>query len=356
MKIMKKTLFATALLFVIGLASCQKEEKTVDVTISSGFIFEKYGFKDEGQTRLDVVSHGGTNWSPGDYVYLVDWDEGRSARPFRYLPETPDFRGAFSGRLLAGQGVKTYYAYHMPDETNGSHATSMILYINRGHDMDITENGQILEHVFGRHCAMVAVPLAFDAENPESKKNIQFHHVNSMIEARIASKTSDPRLRAVTFDKVVFTFIATDTNPEALPFSTEVEIDMTRITNGGASTSIPFTEYPNTKIGKMSTAIKYDEVKNLGDLIGQTNYCVPIFALPTTSRFSATATVEFLLDNKLVARLSKDGTGNGLNLSGLNPIPFNEENLKVYNVEGPTRRGDCDDDDDDDQGEDNDGQ
>jgi hypothetical protein len=260
----------------------------------------------------------------------------------------------------------------MPDEADGSHRASMILDVIRGHDIGIIENQQDLEFVFGRHCGMVAIPLTFDAENPnpdpDETLSLQFHHVNSMIEARVTSNPGDRRLAELVFDEVWFTVLAGEGQ---LPFSTEVEIDMTRISNG-SSTTIPFSEFNNSKIGSMYTWILYDEIKTLGDMIGTNYYSIPIFALPTTSDFTWTVRVEFLLGGEPVATLERysNRTAHGLNLSGLNPHNFTEGDLVFYEPLDPSdidpgRGGDggggCgddddDDDDDDDQGEDNDDQ
>jgi hypothetical protein len=361
---MKKTLLLAAMMMGIGLFSCKKEvtgptiypDGTMDVVFNGS----RNTFTDaEGNgTRLEVYPRGGTTWTPGDKAILVDWDEGRSGRVFSYVPKTSNFSGAFSGRLLAGQGVKTYYAYHMPDEADGSLATSMVLYIRRGHDINIVENGQKLEWVFGRHCAMVAIPRMLDVENiSPGDRGFQFHHVNSMIEARIGSlHENDMRLNDLLFDKVVFTFTAGEGQ---VPFSTEVQIDMTQIVNGGANTSIPFTEFESTKIPEMFTLIDFDNIHRLGDYMVDTDkYCIPIFALPTTTVFDATARIDFSLNDVPVATLSKSSRtpADGLRLSGLNPIDFDESDLTFYEPYDPTGNtggDDYSDDDDDDQGEDN---
>jgi hypothetical protein len=325
---MKRTVLSAALLACVGMFSCDTE-KPVDPKGLVDVVFEidrDHEFEGSSATRLDVFSGGATRWTPGDEVIIVDYGEGSTGRVFSYTDHTAKSSGRFSGRLLAGQGVKTYYSYHVPDEADGFHETSMVLSLGR-HDMVIYENSQIFNVVYGRHCAMVGVPVQFDAENtdPSRRPNIQFHHANSLIEASITSHPGDDRLWDMEFDKVEFRLTAGEGE---YPFSTELKIDMTQIIP--APLYIPFIENEATKENTMFTWIAYDEVKTLGpDMLPTSTsiYGIPIFALPTTSNFNVIATVDFWLGDDHILKLEKIGTAQGLRLSGLNVIDFDDGDI-----------------------------
>lgn len=325
---MKKTLFVfSALLFGVVTFSCDKTELKSEVDENGLVSVVLSSESADNGTRLQVSSGGVTRWSPGDLVTIVDADESHSSREFQYMEETPKTNGAFSGKLRAGLGEQTYYAYHSPEFVECFHADRLALTIQR-QNLEFEENGvSINSALYGRYCPMVAIPAVFDAENPTQRKSFQFHHINCLIEASIASQPSDGRLAAMSFDQVTLEVVADN---QATPFNTEIHIDMSQIQNDPVI--IPYTE-GNVKENSMFTSITYGEAKLFTERTtvesGTTCFCLPIFALPTTSTFESTVTVTFYNDKQEVYRLQKHSKTPtvGLRLAGLNVINFDERDI-----------------------------
>ncbi len=362
---------------VIGavLYSCQdpieqpvEQGKLVDVVFKA----QKQEFVEgEQATRLHVTPAGITSWSPGDDVTIIDQGEGFYGQRFLYTMETTAVQGNFAGRLLAGMGTQTYYAYHKAPEAVGFSQVGRVITLGRK-DIDIDQGSQDIRQIYGDYSTMVAVPNVFDAESGGTKY-LEFHHANCLIEASISSKQSDGRIADLLFDAIELTVEATD---GTLPFNTEVKFDLTQIVDPTPDNNIddiviPFIETGAEKVSTMSTRITYDAARHIGEFEGLgTNgtFGVAIVALPTTTTFEWVATVNFYNGDELVGRLqrpSRDGSpARGLRVSGLNVIDFTEDQwVDVDPLLGDGDGGGKDKDkdkdgegDDDDQGEDNDDQ
>lgn len=307
------------------------DDGTVNIALGS----DKREFAPQEGTRSIVTTGGATDWTTGDQVLIIDNDVERTVRVFDYVSNSSS--GNFAGRLQAGLGEQTYYAYHMPAGVSGTLLPDMTLAVAHSGNMDIVMNGVILGKVYGSYCPMVAEPAIFDAESRSSKK-IEFNHINAMFESRIFSDEAGS-LNDVTFNKVVFTLTA-DSIPAGsgtpatgwtnTPFNTEVVVNMAGIV-GRPNLKIPYTETPDTRVNSAHTSITYNGTKTLNDLYSQESglYSIPMFLLPTTAAFDSTATLEFFLNDNSVLTLKKHSksTSKGLMPCGFNEVRFTDENI-----------------------------
>lgn len=330
---MKKTLFFAMLMALgFGVASCDSDSDEPnwdlyeDVEIDLGTNKEQ-SWKPEGdRTRTLVTPTGATSWDNDDQVMIIDVNG--VAKPFIYDSNRGMPRGRFVGKLLGGQGLKTYYSYHKPLSAPCV-LSNYILTVGRK-DIDILQNGEIRSTMFGEYCPMVGVPSKFDIEN--GNKSVEFHHAAALIEGSISCKDDDSDcFKDVNYDKVVFTVEARN---GAKPFNKEVSIDLRSVTGKPDNdVSIPFTE-GNEKVDRLVTSIEYTkETPNLNHQIQTAEsgrYNFPIFALPTKDKFYFKATIEFYLKGELVCLLVGPDTAyfDGLNPAGLNVLSFTTDHRK----------------------------
>lgn len=330
---MKKKLVFATLVLGIGLVSCQKDkidsdgDRLVDVVTS-------ITTSEMIPSKTEVTSNGATNWCITDKVYIVDkanrnpFETGTTAREFTNNLTTSSYTSGFKGTLLAGLGSYDYYAYHSaknsPCTLNGYNLT-----VSRN-DLAILCDDNLDANKQGEYCSMVAVPLKFDAEDANSSKKFEFHHVSSLIEARI---TATNGLKELEFDKVVFTLTAIDPTPEfpayndLSPFNKTITINMKDIA-GPPNVSIPYSEGSEKK-NSISSTITYSNIVTFAQRYTSTtgHFDIPIYALPTTAKFTYQSDIIFYNGKEIKYHLRKRGIADGLKLSGLNTPSFNETNL-----------------------------
>lgn len=323
---MKKLLFIV-LAISAGLVSCQKEKigdttGLVDVAISGN----QKGF----DTKTEVTSNGATNWNMNDQVIIVDVDENRTARVFTSTLDIPSSTSGFSGKLLGGQGIQTYYAYYSALESP---------CVLKGQTITVGRNELLIEcndntnaTSQGNYCSMVAIPATFDVSDPLSTKKIEFKHIGCLLEARISGHNGD-FLNNLVFDKVEFkmTAIKGEAPYTVLdPFNTEVTIDMSKIATNAA---IPYTE-TGKKINSISSVIIFKEPVNFKSRYtsGTSHFDIPIYALPTKDYFTYQYDIFFYNGSELVCALQRKGVADGLNLSGINTPSFSELTHMVFPV------------------------
>lgn len=336
----KKLLFLT-LVLGIGLLSCQDkidggevvEDGLVDVTLTT---------KSESTTKSLVSSGGYTTWAAGDSVYVVD-AEG-TPRKFINTSQNNMSSAVFKGKLLANHGRNYYYAYHAaykaPCVLNG-----LDLNVSREdlqfHLVDATKANKK-----GEYCTMIAIPVEFDAEDPEDPKDFNFYHVNSLIEARVYPDVlsdglaEDERLANMVFDKVVFTVKAIE--PPAgkpaynnlNPFNTNVTFNMEKIEffEDTEAVYIPYKE-GTVKVNEMTSTITYDSGTTFASRYTPDSeyYDIPIYALPTSVKFWYQCDVIFYNAGEKVYHVQKtDKVGtDGLRLASLNDINFTYKDNRV---------------------------
>ena len=299
----------------------------------------------ESMTRLWVAPAGYVSWSPGDDVTIIDQGEGNYGQKFLYTPQVVLSQGGFAGRLLAGMGTKTYYAYRQAPEADNFQRVGHVITLGR-HDMVVDQGTQDIRQLYGNHNTMVSAPVEFDAESPGAKY-VEFHNVNCLIEA-IISPAENGELSRVMFDAIEFVLEAADNNPDddfvydTPPFSTEVTVDLTQIVDPTPNDEnddvvIPFTDNDATKVSQMRTRIGYGTARRISDFQGlgsNGRFAVAIVALPTDTPFQSVATVNFWNGNALVGRLQQesrpDRVAQGLRVSALNPINFTDEHFEAF--------------------------
>lgn len=331
---MRKILFAV-LVLAVGVYSCSQNDENENV--SDELVEVKVGSESkkmidpESKNTKSIIEPGGTTtWNIGDQVKIIDVDG--VDRTFTHEGKNATQSAEFNGLLRAGQGKRIYKAFHAPTKSDCKLETGHILVVKR-EDLDITEDGvNYNSALFGSYCPMVAIPLNFDAEDPDDSKLFQFHHLTSMIEARVSLRDpEDNEFLDKTFNRVVFELKARGSKP----FYTEIKFDFDLLNIGDQvqdfDECIVNKSDASVKTDFMSTTMNMEE-RTIRELMGEyaslKSFPIPIFALPTDDPFDYTATVYFYLGNKIQLKMegNKDGA-TGLNPVGLNVLVFDYKKI-----------------------------
>ncbi|GAB6122632.1 hypothetical protein [Dysgonomonas termitidis] len=322
---MKKVIFV-ALILIINLWSCSQSDETE--TTSDDYVNVTIG--SESRSLKSIIEPGGTTtWNIDDEVKIIDVDG--APRTFTYGGTTAQRSAEFKGTLKAGQGKKIYRAYHVSTKSNCVLQDGHILAVER-ENLNITEDLLNLSSAyFGTYCPMIAIPVEFNAENPDDPKLFQFHHLTSMIEARVSLReTEDEEFLNKICDKVVFEIKAVNSKP----FYTKVEFDLNLLgTNSNVedlNECIINMDDESGKVDFMSTTVNINE-RTIRELMqenaGLKSFPIPIFAFPTNDSFEYIATVYFYYQENIQLQMEGSQVATGLNPVGLNVLGFDYKKI-----------------------------
>lgn len=324
-KTMKKVILITCAL-AIGLWSCSDSNET-DKPSNDGYVDVTIGSESK-ELKTIIGPGGGTSWNIDDQVRIIDTDGVEQL--FSYASETPQTSAKFTGKLKSGQGMKVYRAYHKPANVNMTLESGHILVVERN-DINISENGTPNTQLYGSYGPMIAMPVEFDAESTDSK-SVQFHHLSSLIEARVTLRESDDSdYLSKMVDSVVFRVEAMDSEP----FYKRVKLDLDQLTTASTIENLDdcitnWNDSNTPKTGVMTTTIKMAErtIRELMSKYGElSHYPIQIYALPTLDPFEYEATVCFYYQGTVMLKMQGSNSATGLNPAGLNTLSFDHDKI-----------------------------